>query len=122
MKTLYTELQLLCTTDQATKAVQTAAIEGTPEQFRKAMCKETRKYIVPQIPEGHARLKECFWLRFSVKSVWECAWGTNDERKERLAEWLKEKREAAQKRGSEWPPKPIYQKAFSLPQPRTGKD
>jgi len=117
MNALYAELQLLCTTDQATKAVQTAAIEGTPEEFRKEMCKATRKHVVPPLPTGYIRIKECFWFAFNVKGVWECTWGTNDEKKNRLAEWLKEKRESAQKRGAEWPPKPIFQKAFTLPQP-----
>jgi hypothetical protein len=122
MNALYEELQMLCTTDQATKAVQTAAIEGTPETFRKEMCRATRKHVVPPLPTGHVRLKDCFWFTFNVKGVWECAWGTNDEKKEKLAEWLKDKRETAQKRGAEWPPMPIFQKAFSLPQPNTGKE
>jgi len=122
MKPIYAELLLLCETTQAKKAIESAAIEGTPEQFRKEMCKTTRKHVVPGIPEGQARLRECFWFSFNVKGVWECAWGTNDEKKDRLAEWLKEKRETAQRRGYEWPPKPIYQKAFTLPQPRTGKE
>ena len=93
MKPLYDELLLLCATDHARGAVKSAAIEGTPEQFRKEMCKTTRKHVVPGIPEGQARLRECFWFSFNVKGVWECAWGTNDEKKDRLAEWLKEKRE-----------------------------
>ena len=122
MKPLYTELTLLCANEQARNAVKTAAIEGTPEAFRKNMCKATRKFVVPEIPEGQIRLRECFWLAFNVKGIWECAWGTNDEKKNRLAEWLRTKREATQKRGKEWPPKPIYQKAFNLPQPRTGKE
>ncbi len=122
MKPLYAELTLLCTDDQARKSVANAAIEGTQEQFRKEMCKATRKHVVPEIPEGQVRIKECFWFSFNIKGVWECAWGTNDERKDRIAEWLKSKRETAQKHGREWPPKPIYQKAFNLPQPRTGKE
>jgi len=122
MKALYTELQLLCTIDQATKAVQTAAIEGTPEEFRKEMCKATRKYIVPGIPEGRIRWKGCFWFTFNIKGVWECAWGANDEKKDRIAEWLKAKRETAQKYGRPWPPAPVYTAAFTLPQHRTGKE
>ena len=122
MNEIYNELILLCETDQARHAVKTAAIEGTPEDFRVHMCKQTRKHIVPGIPEGKTRLKECFWFTFNVKGVWECAWSTKEEKKNKIAEWLKEKRESAAKRGSEWPPKPIYQKAFTLPQPRTGKE
>ena len=122
MKPIYDELLLLCTTDQARNAIRTAAIEGAPEEFRKQMCKETRKHVVPGIPEGQVRLKECFWFAFNVKGVWECAWGTNDEKKDWLAEWIRAKREATQRRGKAWPPKPIYQKAFTLPQPRTGKE
>lgn len=122
MKPIYDELLLLCTTDQARNAIRTAAIEGTTEEFRKQMCKETRRNFVPELPEGQVRLRECFWFSFSVKLVWEVAWGTNDERKDRLAEWIRAKREATQRRGKAWPPKPIYQKAFTLPQPRTGKE
>lgn len=115
---LYDELLLLCKDSQAANAVKTAAIEGTPEDFRKQMCKETRKHVVPSIPDGQVRIKECFWFSFNVKGVWECAWGTNTEKKKRLAEWIKEKREREQNAGRPWPPKPIYQKAFSVPQPR----
>ena len=122
MKALYDELLLLCETTQAKKAIESAAIEGTPEEFRKQMCKETRRNFVPELPEGQVRLRECFWFSFSVKLVWEVAWGTNDERKDRLAEWIRAKREATQRRGKAWPPKPIYQKAFTLPQMRTGKE
>lgn len=122
MNAIYDELLLLCKTEQGRNAVKTAAIEGTPEAFRKEMCKATRKHVVPEIPEGQIRLRECFWFTFNVKGIWECAWGTNDEKKTRVAEWIKSKREMAQKRSGEWPPKPIYQKAFTLPQPRTGKD
>ena len=122
MKPLYDELILLCETTQAKKAIESAAIENTPEEFRKQMCKETRKHVVPGIPEGQVRLKECFWFTCNVKGVWECAWGTNDEKKDRLAEWIRAKREATQRRGKAWPQKPIYQKAFTLPQPRTGKE
>jgi hypothetical protein len=96
MHPLYDELLMLCGDNaHARAAVLTAARAGTPEAFRVKMCKAMRKQFIPAIPAGMMRDGHCFWLKFVARGVWECAWGTDEYRKERA-------QRAARMAANEW--------------------
>ena len=130
---LYQELLLLATDANARAAVNLAANGSTPKEQRKEWCKRTRAAFFPRKPEGMTYLRHSFWQQVEAKFIWEIAWGvlpTTDERKTRLAEWLKERREEAIRRAKGdvisldgiWPPAASFQRAYTLPQPKDGRD
>lgn len=122
---LYDELNLLAATDNgraAVKIARTAQSEyGLLKSTREACRRSMRCHFFPEIPAGMMFQKDNFWAKFEVKGIWYKAWEGRDEHKEHAAAWLRKERETAIRRGDAWPPKPMFQKAVSLPQPKDGK-
>ncbi len=106
---------------QAAAAIRTAAIRNTPEKFRSDMEAATRKDILPAIPDGMTFARGSFWSDFRAKFIWHRAWKGDALQKHNAAEWLRKQREDAQRRGTAWPPKPVFQKAMVQPAPWDGK-
>lgn len=105
----------------AVNLAATAAERMSLEQ-RKDWCKKTK--IAPKIPPGMMFAKYSFWAQFQTKLVWEVAWGVvkangDSGRKDRLAAWLRERREDAIRLETAWPPKPVFRPVYELPQVRT---
>lgn len=104
---LYDELRLLSDNPHVWAAINTAAIQGAPDEMLRKLEKQIS--ILPEVPPGKRFAKECFWSKFQAKFVWHTAFGKDDVRKERAARWLRAMREAAQSKGQHWPPKPIFE-------------
>lgn len=123
---LYLELSLIAATEQGRAAVQIAStaqgqyglLPGTREKMRRSM----RSRFYPPTPDGMIFHRDCFWAKFEVKGIWHKAWEGTDAQKDKAAEWLRMKREEAMRRNGVWPPSPMFQRAVTLPAPRTGKD
>lgn len=107
MNSLYSELRTLTDSPNVIAAIDTAAIEGAPVYLLHGL--EKTVSILPEIPAGQHFAKECFWSKFQGKFVWHTAFGKDDDRKESATRWLQAMREAAQSKGQEWPPKPIFE-------------
>lgn len=120
MNALYHELRTLTDNPHVWAAIETAAIEGAPAEMLRGLEKSVS--ILPAIPPGKRFSKECFWAKFQAKFIWHTAFGKDQPRKESAARWLRAMREAAQRRNRQWPPKPIFVPAVTMPQPWDGKD
>ena len=121
---LYLELLLLADHPNGKAAVNIAANaqRTMSPDLRATYSVSMRSHFFPHTPEGMTFYKNSFWAAFCVKMIWRKAWEGTDAQKDAAAAWLKERRETAIRRGEAWPPKPMFQKAVSLPQPRDGKD
>jgi len=119
MNPLYSELRTLTDNPHVIAAIDTAAIPGAPAEMLRKLEKSVS--IMPELPAGHRLAKECFWAKFQGKFVWHTAFGKDDARKENAARWLQAMREAAQRRGQQWPPKPIFLPAVTMPEVWEGK-
>ena len=119
MNTLYSELRTLTDNPHVIAAIDTAAIPGAPAEMLRKLEKQVS--ILPELPAGQRFAKECFWAKFQAKFVWHTAFGKDDARKENAARWLQAMREAAQRRGQQWPPKPIFLPAVTMPEVWEGK-
>ena len=119
MNPLYAELRTLTDNPHVIAAIDTAAIEGAPVYLLHGL--EKTVSILPELPAGHRFAKECFWAKFQAKFVWHSAFGKDDARKEGAARWLLAMREAAQRRNQQWPPKPIFLPAVTMPEVWEGK-
>lgn len=120
MHALYIELLTLTDNPNNIDAIRTAAVPDNPETFRKGMYKATS--IAPAIPSGRRYAKECFWGKFEAKFIWHTACMGPEVRKNNVAKWLRETREAAQRRGQAWPPKPIFVPMATTPGAWNGKN
>lgn len=120
MNPLYHELRTLTDNPNVIAAINTAAITGAPAEMLRKL--EKRVYILPEVPAGQRFAKECFWAKFQAKFVWHSAFGKDDARKESATRWLRAMREAAQRRNQQWPPKPIFVPAVTMPDAWEGKD
>lgn len=65
-------------------------------------------------PEGAAFARNCFWQILQNR----LPFANNNDRQVRVAEWIWEQRDRAQKAGRPWPPKPITVKPAVIPQPQ----
>lgn len=119
MNALYHELRTLTDNPHVWAAIETAAIEGAPAEMLRGLEKSVS--ILPAIPPGKRFAKECFWSKFQAKFVWHTAFGKDSARKDSAARWLREMREAAQRRGNTWPPTPKFAPAVTVPEPWEGK-
>lgn len=119
MNDLYSELRTLTDNPHVIAAINTAAITGAPAEMLRKL--EKTVSILPEIPAGQRFAKECFWAKFHAKFVWHTAFGKDDDRKDSAARWLQAMREAAQRRGQQWPPKPIFLPAVTMPEVWEGK-
>ena len=119
MNPLYSELRTLTDNPHVIAAIDTAAIPGAPAEMLRKLEKQVS--ILPELPAGQRFAKECFWAKFQAKFVWHTAFGKDDARKENAARWLQAMREAAQRRGQQWPPKPIFLPAVTMPEVWEGK-
>lgn len=108
--------------EQAAAAIRTAAIPNTPDGFRRDMEAKTRHFIMPPVPDGQTFARGSFWSDFRAKFIWHKAWKGDALQKDNAAAWLKKQREDAQRRGTAWPPKPVFQKAVAQPAPWDGKN
>lgn len=117
---IYIELRTLTDNPNHIAAIKTAAVNGTPETLRKAMCRAVS--IAPAIPSGKRYAKECFWAKFQSKFIWHTAWMGPESRKDSAARWLRAMREAAQRRGQAWPPEPIFIPQATTPAPWDGRN
>lgn len=117
---LYDELRTLTDNPNHIAAINTAAVSDTPEGFRKAMYRAVS--IAPTVPTGRRYAKECFWAKFEAKFIWHTAWHGPEARKDNAARWLRARREEAQTRGHEWPPKPVFIPMATTPAPWDGKN
>lgn len=120
MNPLYHELRTLTDNPYTIAAINTAALPDVPEGLLRGL--EKSASILPEIPTGKRFAKESFWAKFQAKFVWHTAFGKDGARKENAARWLRSMREAAQRRGQHWPPKPIFMPAVTMPEPWEGKD
>ena len=123
---LYHELSLIAATEQGRAAVQIAATAqgqyGLLPEIREKLRRSMRSQFYPQTPENMIFHRDCFWAKFEVKGIWHKAWEGTGGQKDAAAEWLRMKREEAIRRGKAWPPAPMFQRAYTLPQPQDGKD
>ncbi len=119
MNTLYHELRLLTDNPHVIAAIDTAAIPGAPAELLRGL--EKIVSILPETPAGQRFAKECFWAKFQEKFVWHTAFGKCTVRKEHAAYWLRAMREAAQRRNQQWPPKPVFMPAVTMPEAWEGK-
>ncbi len=119
MNPIYAELRTLTDNPHVIAAIDTAAIPGAPAEMLRKLEKQVS--ILPELPAGQRFAKECFWAKFQAKFVWHTAFGKDDARKENAARWLQAMREAAQRRGQQWPPKPIFLPAVTMPEVWEGK-
>ncbi len=119
MNPLYAELRTLTDNPHVIAAIDTAAIPGAPAEMLRKLEKQVS--ILPELPARQRFAKECFWAKFQAKFVWHTAFGKDDARKENAARWLQAMREAAQRRGQQWPPKPIFLPAVTMPEVWEGK-
>lgn len=120
MTTLYDELRTLTDNPHIIAAIKTAAISGVPNELLRGLEKSVS--ILPEIPTQKRFAKECFWAKFQAKFIWHTAFGKDEIRKESAARWLRAMREAAQRRNRQWPPKPMFVPAVTMPEAWTGKD
>lgn len=96
------------------KGVELLEIKAIPLDERKALAKELISAVYPKAPHGQRVTKDNFWAQM----MWEkCAWkGLYDEaRREKDAIWISDQRRYHK---DNWPPRPIFQAAFALPQYR----
>lgn len=123
---LYNELLALLplarNQDGARAAIMTAKQPTLPEQFRRDMMRKTWLMWLPEMPEEQEFMRGTFWDVLSDAMPVRRLWLGSDERKQRLADWLKERRERAMKKGEAYPPKPIFRPQVVLPQPKDGKE
>jgi len=119
MNPLYSELRAITDNPHVIAAIDTAAIPGAPAEMLRKLEKQVS--ILPEIPAGQHFAKECFWSKFQGKFVWHTAFGKDAARKESVARWLQAMREAAQRRKQQWPPKPIFMPAVTMPEAWEGK-
>ena len=128
MHILYYELLSMCHERSilpvvaAKAAIEVAAIETTPEDFKRQMRDKTLCLVMPEIPQGMEYGKDCFWRFFQQKFIWHRAWCGTPKQKDVAAAFIRKHREIAQNRGEQWPPKPTFRPKVTLPQPRDGKD
>lgn len=120
MTSLYSELRTLTDNPNVIAAIDTAAIAGAPAELLRKLEKSVS--ILPEVPTGQRFAKECFWAKLDAKYVWHTAFGKDEYRKEIIALFLRTRREAAQRRNQQWPPKPIFIPAVTMPEVWEGKD
>lgn len=119
MTTLYAELRTLTDNPHVIAAIDTAAIPGATYIQLRYLARTVR--VSPEVPAGKRFAKECFWSKFQAKFVWHTAFSRDQYRKESAARWLRAMREAAQRRNRQWPPKPIFVPAVTIPEAWDGK-
>lgn len=76
-------------------------------------------YVRPIRRIGHEHLPKSFWALLCDYLVWRK--DMTDEVAQRLARWIKLRRENAQSKGRDWPPAPVTRPYFGQPAPWDGK-
>lgn len=117
---LYDELRTLTDNPHVIAAINTADISGAPAELLRGL--EKTVSIMPEIPTGKRFSKECFWGKFQAKFIWHTAWHGPEVRKDSAEKWLRTRREEAQTRGQEWPPKPVFIPVSTTPDPWDGRN
>ena len=114
--TIFDEIRVISSATQIHDACDILESGKLEIDDAKNLAAQVIKAILPACPPGR---------RYNTESVWSAlaTWGANalcsKDRSytERKAAWLRMRREWAKRKGAQYPAKPIFMPALSLPQP-----
>lgn len=112
----YSELRTISNSTVFQCAIDRLESTHLPTKERVFLLNEAIRSVMPPVPYGMMRMRECFWRRLAEYCV--AIERAGDQRKEMRGRWIKQMREIAAKSGRQWPPKPAFQAQYNLPQRR----